>query len=83
MDEDLPQRDPGKVEAVTNAVREMATGMRAADMVNALASAITTAVCDTSPNRDTAQAIVASLSYQMLVAVNQAERPGWPAERQQ
>jgi hypothetical protein len=42
MDEDLPQRDPAKVEALANAVREMATRMRAEDMVKALASVITT-----------------------------------------
>jgi hypothetical protein len=83
MDGDLPERAPAKVEALANAVREMATGMRRADMVNALASVITTVVCDTSHNRDTAQAIVASLSYEMLVAVNQAERPGWPVSRRQ
>jgi hypothetical protein len=32
MDEDLPERDPAKVEALANAVREMATGMQAADI---------------------------------------------------
>jgi hypothetical protein len=60
MDEDLPERDPVKVEALANAVREMARGMRAADVVKALASVITSVVCDTSRNRVTAQAIVAS-----------------------
>ncbi len=59
MDEELPERDPAKVEALANAVREMVTGMRAADVVKALASVITTVVCDTSRNRETAQAIAA------------------------
>jgi hypothetical protein len=57
MDEDLLERDPAKVEALANAVREMATGMRATEVVKALASVITAVVCDTSRNRETAQAI--------------------------
>jgi hypothetical protein len=79
----VPERDPAKVVALANVVREMATGMRAADVLKALASVITAVVCDTSRNRETAQAIVASLSDEMLIAVNQAERPGWPASRRQ
>jgi hypothetical protein len=47
MDEDLPQRESAKVEALANAIRELATGMRAADVVKALASVITAVVCDT------------------------------------
>jgi hypothetical protein len=68
---------------MANVVREMATGMRAADVVKALASVITTVICDTSRNRATAHAIVASLSDEMIIAVNQAQRPGWTAERSQ
>jgi hypothetical protein len=83
MDEDLPQRESAKVEALANAIRELATGMRAADVVKALASVITAVVCDTSRNRETAQPIIASVGDEMLIAVNQAERPGWPPFRRQ
>jgi hypothetical protein len=83
MDEDVPQRDSAKVEALANAIRELATGMRAADVVKALASVIAAVVCDCSRNRETAQAIIASVGDEMLIAVNQAERPGWAPFRRQ
>jgi hypothetical protein len=83
MDEDVPERDRAKVEALANAIRELATGMRAADVVKALASVITDVVCDRSRNRETAQAIIASVGDEMLIAVNQAERPGWSPFRRQ
>jgi hypothetical protein len=53
----------------------MATGMRAGDVVKALASVITAVVCETSGNRATAHAIVASLTEEMIVAANRAQRP--------
>jgi hypothetical protein len=80
---DLPDRDPAKVQELANAVREMAAGMRAADVVKALASVITAVVCETSGNRGTAHAIIASVNEEMLLTVERAQRPGWPPERQQ
>jgi hypothetical protein len=80
---DLPERDQAKVQELANAVREMAAGMRAADVVKALASVITSVVCETSGNRDTAHAIIASVNEEMLLAVNRAQRPGLPTERLQ
>jgi hypothetical protein len=44
MPYDLPKRDPAKVKALAKAVRDMTAGMRTADVVQALASVITTAV---------------------------------------
>jgi hypothetical protein len=83
MPYDLPKRDPAKVKALAKAVRDMTAGMRTADVVQALASVITTAVCDTSGNRDTARAIVEAMGEEMLSAVDEAERPGWPTARRQ
>jgi hypothetical protein len=83
MSHELPNRDPDKIKALAEAVRDLAAGMPIADVVHALASVITTAVCDTSRNRDTARAIVESLGEEMLSAVDEAERPGWPPERRQ
>ena len=80
---DLPERDPAKVQELANAVREMTAGMRAADVVKALASVITSVVCETSRNRGTAHEIIASVNEEMLLAVDRAQRPGWPTERQQ
>lgn len=79
----MPNRGRPKVEALAEAVRDMAAGMRIVDVVQALASVITTVVCDTSGNRDTARAIVEALGEEMLSAVDVAERPGWPTERRQ
>jgi hypothetical protein len=83
MPYDLPNRDPAKVKALAEAVRDMTAGLRVADVVQALASVITTIVCDTSRSRDTARAIVEAVGEEMLSAVDEAERPGWPTERRQ
>jgi hypothetical protein len=83
MRHDLPNRDPAKIEALAEAVRDMTTDIWAADAVQALASVITTIVCDTSRNRDTARAIVEAVGEEMLSAVDEAERPGWPTKRRQ
>jgi hypothetical protein len=83
MPYDLPNRDPAGIKALAAAVREMTAGMWTADVVQALASVITTVVCDTSRNRDIARAIVEAVGEEMLSAVNGAERPGWPTERRQ
>lgn len=83
MPYDLPKRDPANVKALADAVRDMAAGMRIADVVQALASVITTVVCDMSRNRATARAIVECVGEEMLSAIDEAERPGWPTERQQ
>jgi hypothetical protein len=83
MSYDVPNRDPAKIEALAEAVRDMAVGMWVADVVQALASVITTAVCDTSRSRDTARAIVEAVGEEMLSAVEEAERPGWPTKRRQ
>lgn len=83
MSDDLPNQDLAKVKALAEAVRELATGMRILDVVQALASVITTAVCDMSTNRDTARSIVEAVSEEMLSAVDEAERPSWPTERRQ
>jgi hypothetical protein len=58
MDEDLPQRDSAKVEALANAIRELATGMRAADVVKALAS-VSAYIAATTDAADSAQALLA------------------------
>jgi hypothetical protein len=79
---DLPERDPAKVQELANAIRELATGMRAADVVKALASVITSVVCETSRNRRAAHAIIAALNEEMLLAVERSQRPDWPIERQ-
>ena len=83
MPYDLPNRDLAKVKALAQAVRDMTAGIRSADVVEALASVITTVVCDTSRNRDTARAIVEAVGEEMLSAVDEAERPGWPTARRQ
>jgi hypothetical protein len=83
MPHDLPNRDPARIKALAEAVLDMAAGMWAADVVHALASVITTVVCDTSRNRDTARAIVEAVGEEMLSGVDEAERPGWPTERRQ
>jgi hypothetical protein len=83
MPHDLPNRDPAKIKALAEAVLDMTAGMRIADVVHALASVITTVVCDISRNRDVARAIVESVGEEMLSAVDEAERPGWPAKRRQ
>jgi hypothetical protein len=83
MPNDLPNRDPVKIKALAEAVRDMTAGMWTADVVQALASVITTVVCDTSRSRDTARAIVESVGEEMLSAVDEAERPGWPTQRRQ
>jgi hypothetical protein len=83
MPYDLPNRDPARIKALAGAVRDMTAGMWSADVVQALASVITTIVCDTSRSRDTARAIVESVGEEMLSAVNEAERPGWPREHRQ
>jgi hypothetical protein len=81
MPHDPHNPDPTKVKALAEAVRDMADGMRIADVVQALASVITTVVCDTSRSRDTARAIVESVGEEMLSAVDEAQRPGWPTKR--
>jgi hypothetical protein len=83
MSDDLPNQDPSKVNALAEAVRDMTAGMRIVDVVQALASVIATIVCDTSKTRDTARAIVEAVGEEMLSAVDEAERPGWPTERRQ
>jgi hypothetical protein len=83
MPYDLPHRDAAKVKALADAVRDMTAGMRIVDVVQALASVITTVVCDMSRNRDTARAIVEAVGEEMLSAVDEAERPGWPTGRRQ
>ena len=83
MPNELPNRDPVKIKALAEAVRDMTAGMWTADVVQALASVITTVVCDTSRSRDTARAIVESVGEEMLSAVDEAERPGWPTQRRQ
>jgi hypothetical protein len=83
MPRDLLKRDPASVKALADAVRDMAAGMRVADVVQALASVITTLVCDISRNRATARAIVECVGEEMLSAIDKAERPGWPTERRQ
>lgn len=83
MPRDLPDQNQAEVKGLAEAVRDMAAGMRISDVVQALASVITTVVCDTSRNRDTARAIVEALGEEMLSAVDEAERPGWPTERRQ
>jgi hypothetical protein len=80
---DLPNRDPAKIRALAEAMRDMAAGMWSADVVQALASVITSIVCDTSNSRATARAIVESVGEEMLSAVDEADRPGWPTERRQ
>jgi hypothetical protein len=79
---DLPERDPAKVQELANAVREMAAGMRAADVVKALASVIASVVCEASRNRATAHAIIASVNEEMQLAIDRAQRPDWLIERQ-
>jgi hypothetical protein len=83
MPYDLPKREPAKINTLAEDVRDMAAGMRIADVVQALASVITTIVCDTSRNRTTARAIVEAVGEEMLLAVDEAERPGWQTERRQ
>jgi hypothetical protein len=83
MPYDLPNRDPTKIKGLAEAVRNMTAGMRAADVVQALASVITTVVCDTSRNRNTARAIIEAVGEEMLSAVDEAERPSWPTARRQ
>jgi hypothetical protein len=83
MTYNFPNRDRAKVEALAEVVRDMAAGMRITDVVQALASVLTTVVCDTSRNRATARAIVEAVGEEMLLAVDGAERPGWLTERRQ
>ena len=79
----LPERATEKVEVLANTVREMATGMRAADVMQALASVIVHVACETSSNRATAHAIIASLSEEMIEAVSERQRPDWAPGRPQ
>jgi hypothetical protein len=83
MSDDWPNQNPAEVKALAEAVRDMTNGMQIFDVVQALASVITTAVCDMSRNRDTARAIIEALGEEMLSAVDQAERPGWPTALRQ
>ena len=79
---DWRERDRSKVQELANGIREMATGMRAADVVMVLASVITSVVCETSRNHETARGIIKSLNEEMLLALERTQRPDWPTEHQ-